>query len=87
MSAQPIIEGPRWQVDAACHGEMGSIFYPPLRPERKVIRLARERRAKAACNSCHVRAECLESALEHNERYGIWGGLTDVERRALRDAR
>ena len=86
MSAQPITDEPRWQAEAACHGDMGSIFYPPLRGERKVARLSRERRAKALCQVCPVRAECLEWALQHNERYGIWGGLTDVERRELRQA-
>ena len=86
MSAQPIADDPRWQHAAACHGEMGSVFYPPLRAERKRVRLARERHAKAVCQTCPVRAECLQTALERNERYGIWGGLTDVERRDLREA-
>ena len=83
MSAQRIHDDSNWQTHAACHGEMGSFFYPPLRPERKAVRLAREERAKAVCASCVVRQECLDTALRQNERYGIWGGLTDVERRNL----
>jgi WhiB family redox-sensing transcriptional regulator len=86
MSAQPISGEPRWQADAACQGEQGSVFYPPIRHERKATRLTREQRAKAVCQSCSVRPDCLDAALRHNERYGIWGGLTDVERRHLREA-
>jgi WhiB family redox-sensing transcriptional regulator len=46
--------------------------------------LARERRAKQVCASCGVQAACLEQALDNGERYGIWGGLTDLERKHLR---
>lgn len=75
----------RWQAQAACAGEVAPMFYPPMRTERKVARLAREAKAKAICATCMVRQPCLEYALANNERYGVWGGLTDVERRALRD--
>jgi len=74
----------RWQTGAACSGEMGAVFYPPMRPEKKSVRLAREERAKAICALCPVRRTCLEHAVTNNERYGIWGGLTDHERRHLR---
>lgn len=73
-----------WHGQAACIGEMGAIFYPPMRPERRSVKNAREQRAKAVCEGCSVREECLDYALENNERYGIWGGLTDAERRDLR---
>ena len=42
------------------------------------------REAKKICVGCEVRAECLEYALEHDERFGIWGGLSERERRKLR---
>ena len=42
------------------------------------------REAKRVCRSCEVRSECLEFALEHDERFGIWGGLSERERRKLR---
>jgi WhiB family redox-sensing transcriptional regulator len=42
------------------------------------------RDAKKVCRSCDVRAECLEYALEHDERFGIWGGLSERERRRLK---
>ena len=75
-----------WQRHAACVGEVAVNFYPPVRTEKKVVRLARESRAKAVCAGCRVRLDCLEQALANNERYGIWGGLTDVERRAHLEA-
>jgi WhiB family redox-sensing transcriptional regulator len=42
------------------------------------------RRAKLVCGGCEVRAECLGYALDHGERFGIWGGLSEQERRRLR---
>jgi WhiB family transcriptional regulator, redox-sensing transcriptional regulator len=42
------------------------------------------REAKKICAGCAVRAECLEYALAHDERFGIWGGLSERERRRLR---
>ena len=40
-------------------------------------------RAKQVCAGCDVRAECLQQAVRTGERYGVWGGLTDLERRHL----
>ena len=42
------------------------------------------REAKRVCRSCDVRAECLEYALENDERFGIWGGMSERERRRLK---
>ena len=42
------------------------------------------RDAKRVCSGCSVRAECLEFALANDERFGIWGGLSERERRRLR---
>lgn len=41
------------------------------------------REAKRVCRNCEVRADCLEYALNHDERFGIWGGLSEQERRRL----
>lgn len=42
------------------------------------------REAKRVCLSCDVRSDCLEYALMHDERFGIWGGLSERERRRLK---
>jgi WhiB family redox-sensing transcriptional regulator len=42
------------------------------------------REVKRICSRCEVKSECLEYALKHDERYGIWGGLSERERRPLR---
>ena len=65
----------------ACRSGTAATVLPPDAPERKHERLARERRAKSVCAGCAVRAECLEHAVSSDERYGIWGGLTEEERR------
>ncbi|TMR13807.1 WhiB family transcriptional regulator [Nonomuraea turkmeniaca] len=49
-----------------------------------VFLLAGEDLAKAICAGCPVRGDCLRWALEHGERWGIWGGLNPRERRHLR---
>jgi len=59
------------------------VFFPPPQFERKVDRAERERRAKAICAECAVRHECLEYALSIREPHGIWGGLNEVERKAI----
>ncbi|MEU9079272.1 WhiB family transcriptional regulator [Kitasatospora sp. NPDC004745] len=71
-----------WQLDGACRAADSSIFFHPAN-ERGVAATARERAAKAVCARCPVRAECRRHALATRERYGVWGGLTEDERRAL----
>ena len=81
MSVQRTEEG--WQLRAACRGPQSAVFFPPPQFERKDERLERERRAKAICQSCSVRAPCLSYALRIREPHGIWGGLNEVERKQL----
>ena len=59
------------------------VFFPPHHAERKNERLSRERRAKAICASCPVLEPCLDYALTIREPHGIWGGLNEMERRAM----
>ena len=74
-----------WQQTGACRDAGSqSDFYPPMHSERKPERLARERRAKSVCAACPVQVQCLEHAVAADERYGIWGGLNQDERRLLR---
>ncbi len=75
-----------WHEKAACKGPESYLFYPPSTPERRDDRDERERRAKAICAECHVRRDCLDHALRIREQHGIWGGLTEAERRPLLDA-
>ena len=72
-----------WQDKAACKGPQARVFFPPSHLERKDEREARERRAKAICAVCPVRTPCLDYALEIREPHGIWGGLNELERKAL----
>ena len=73
-----------WHESGACRRGPAIDFYPPMHTERKHERLARERRAKAVCATCPVRVECLQHAVAVDERYGIWGGLNQDERRSIR---
>lgn len=76
-------QGPaEWRRQANCAGVDPDLFYPE-RGGSKVLQAEQIRQAKAVCASCVVRAQCLASALEHQEAHGIWGGLSERERRRL----
>ncbi|MDQ3146170.1 MAG: WhiB family transcriptional regulator [Actinomycetota bacterium] len=72
-----------WQVKAACRGPQSAVFFPPSHFERKDEKSERESRAKAICAACSVREPCLEYAIKIREPHGIWGGLSEVERKQL----
>lgn len=72
-----------WQRTGLCRGNHSYLFFPPSTVERKEERERREHKAKAICSVCPVKAECLEFALEIREPYGIWGALTETERRQV----
>jgi WhiB family transcriptional regulator, redox-sensing transcriptional regulator len=72
-----------WFDAAACKGRDGSIFFPPTVTEKKEDRLLREAAAKAICQACPVKDRCLTDAMTKRDFNGIWGGLTEDERRAL----
>ncbi|MBN9240088.1 MAG: WhiB family transcriptional regulator [Leifsonia sp.] len=65
-----------WQSDSLCAQTDPEAFFPE--------KGGSTRDAKKICGSCEVRARCLEYALENDERFGIWGGLSERERRKLR---
>lgn len=65
-----------WQERALCAQTDPEAFFPE--------KGGSTREAKRVCASCEVRAECLSYALENDERFGIWGGLSERERRRLR---
>lgn len=74
------LDGPlAWQQQALCAQTDPEAFFPE--------KGGSTREAKAVCFSCEVREECLQYALENDERFGIWGGMSERERRrARRDA-
>lgn len=65
-----------WQADSLCAQTDPEAFFPE--------KGGSTREAKKICTSCEVRAQCLEYALDNDERFGIWGGLSERERRKLR---
>jgi WhiB family redox-sensing transcriptional regulator len=71
-----------WRTRAACLAHPAVLFFGLDDSETPVERRAREDAAKRVCLTCEVQDECLEYALATREPYGIWGGLTEVERRA-----
>lgn len=72
-------EVPSWQDQANCMGVDPDLFFPE--------RGASTREAKEVCRGCVVRLDCLEYALDNAEKFGIWGGMSERERRRLRRAR
>src|SRR5437899_1112648 len=64
-----------WQEEALCAQTYPEAFFPE--------KGGSTREAKRVCSRCDVRAECLEYALGHDERFGMWGGLSERERRRL----
>ena len=76
-----MIEVAPWAAEAACAGLSTALFFPPedAGPGHSLSRRDLSE-ARRVCAECPVRAECLEWAIERGERYGVWGGLTAVER-------
>ena len=65
-----------WQERALCAQTDPEAFFPE--------KGGSTREAKRVCMSCEVRGECLEYALANDERFGIWGGLSERERRRVK---
>ena len=72
-----------WQHEAACRGGDSAWFFAPNYFEKRSEKDGREAKAKAVCARCPVRPECLEYALRIREPHGVWGGMNEMERRAL----
>jgi WhiB family redox-sensing transcriptional regulator len=72
------VEELSWQERALCAETDPESFFPE--------KGGSTREAKRICTSCEVRRECLEYALANDERFGIWGGLSERERRRLKRA-
>nr|WP_308379306.1 WhiB family transcriptional regulator [Streptomyces sp. ISL-43] len=72
----------QWQSRAACRDLGSTRFFHPA-GERGEDREERDAAAKRVCAGCPVRTACLDYALRTREPFGVWGGLTEEERRAL----
>ena len=68
-----------WMDDGLCAQTFPEAFFPEQGSSA--------RDAKRICAACPVKAQCLEYALRNGERFGVWGGLSERERRALVKAR
>jgi WhiB family transcriptional regulator, redox-sensing transcriptional regulator len=68
------IEQADWRVNASCRDE---------NPDELFVRGKEQRKAKLVCIACPVRTECLAEALDNRIEFGVWGGMTERERRAL----
>ncbi|MEO6121590.1 MAG: WhiB family transcriptional regulator [Acidimicrobiales bacterium] len=68
-----------WKDKANCMGVDPDLFFPE--------RGASTREAKEVCRGCVVQQDCLEFAIANSEKFGIWGGMSERERRRVRRAR
>lgn len=69
-----------WERGARCR-QAANVFFGPNRFEPKAERIAREARAKAICLECPALVPCRKASLANEELFGVWGGLTEQERR------
>ncbi|GHE72552.1 WhiB family transcriptional regulator [Streptomyces spiralis] len=69
-----------WQRQAACRGLDSALFYSAP-GEGHSGRRSREERARSVCWTCAVQEKCAKFALTLGETYGVWGGMTEAERR------
>lgn len=70
---------PEWMQRGACTSADPESWFPDKSVPNQHIKAA-----KAICADCPVRIECLQFSLDNDERFGIWGGLTEYDRRKLR---
>ena len=70
---------PSWHDDALCAQIDPELWFPE--------KGGSTRQAKELCKGCPVQFQCLQYALDHGERYGIWGGVSERDRRKLIDQR
>jgi len=74
----PVLNERPWAVFAACKETPDVSFFPQTKDETQA--------ALAICSICPVQEECLDHAIETKERYGVWGGLNEKDRRKVSPA-
>lgn len=73
-----------WRGKAACRKEDPELFYPVGATGPALVQV---REAKAVCARCPVAAQCLAWALDTGQQFGVWGGKSEDERKAMRPRR
>lgn len=73
-----------WRHRAACRDEDPELFFPIGTTGPALLQIEE---AKTVCRGCDVREQCLQFALETGQDAGVWGGLSEDERRALKRRR
>lgn len=68
-----VVEREDWTKRAACHGVDPNVFFPTRGEDVEA--------ARAICDGCPVKAECLDYALRTSQKFGIWGGSSERDRR------
>jgi WhiB family redox-sensing transcriptional regulator len=79
IALPPTREELRWMDRASCQETDPEAFFPE--------KGGCTRDAKRVCMACEVRSECLDYALDRDEKFGIWGGLSERQRKAIRRTR
>lgn len=73
-----------WRAEALCRDTDPELFFPIGTTGTALVQIEQ---AKSVCGECRARVECLDFALTTNQDSGIWGGLSEEERRAIRRQR
>ena len=76
LTSESLEDDDQWQERGLCAQTDPEAFFPE--------KGGSTREAKKVCTGCDVRSECLDYALQNDERFGIWGGLSERERRKLK---
>lgn len=71
---QPEAATANWRNKAKCRGSDPDMFFPESKDKQYA------KKALAVCHKCEVKDDCLDHAIENNEKYGVWGGMTPAER-------
>ena len=79
MNLAEIILPPDWTKKALCAEVDPDLFFPEVGDD--------VRKVKKICKACDVKEECLKYSLDNDERFGVWGGLSEHNRRKLRAER
>lgn len=78
MNLAEMLQRPAWMAEANCRGMDPEMFYVE-RGDSAGLKAAR-----AVCRACDVQAECLAYAVNNGEKFGVWGGLSEKQRRTIR---